>query len=267
MEGSRVGMKKIEEILDGIKGLIAFMTRIPVGEFYSDLEEISKYLLFILFIGMFIGFCGSLVALPFYYLGIDAPLLVGTLVLFTMLYIQGFHHVDGLGDYGDAWMVMGDARRKLEVMRDKYIGIGALVFVFFVEMISLASIGYLYSKLPFLTFSKLMVLTEASSRLGLLTCACCGIPSKEGTGRYFVKNTDEYHLSLGYLLMMILSFLLDIPRIGVLCSTVAVFFAMALAKKSNSEINCVTGDVLGATNEMTRAVVLLAASLGVNLYL
>ena len=260
-------MKKLSDAIDGIKGLIAFMTRIPVGNFHSDLEEISKYLLFILFIGMFIGFLGSLVAFPFYYIKVESPILVGTLVLFTMLYIQGFHHVDGLGDYGDAWMVMGGAKRKLEVMRDKYIGVGALVFVFFVEMISLASIGYLYSKLPFLTFLKLIVLTEASSRLGLLTCACCGIPSKEGTGRYFVKNTNEYHLSLGYLIMMILSFILDIPKIGVLCSTVAVFFAMAVAKRSNSEINCVTGDVLGATVEMTRAVVLLSASLGINLYI
>ena len=260
-------MKKLSDVIDGIKGLVAFMTRIPVGNFHSDLEEISQYLLFILFIGMFIGLLGSLVVLPFYYLNVDAPILVGTLVLFTMLYIQGFHHVDGLGDYGDAWMVMGGAKRKLEVMRDKYIGVGALVFVFFVEMISLASIGYLYSKLPFLTFLKLMVITEASSRLGLLTCACCGIPSKEGTGRYFVKNTDEYHLSLGYLIMMILSFLLDIPKIGVLCSTVAVFFAMAVAKRSNSEINCVTGDVLGATVEMTRAVVLITASLGINVYI
>ncbi|HIQ38387.1 MAG TPA: adenosylcobinamide-GDP ribazoletransferase [Methanothermococcus okinawensis] len=260
-------MKKLGDVIDGIKGLIAFMTRIPVGNFHSDLEEISKYLLFILFIGMFIGFLGSLVTFPFYYLEVDAPILVGTLVLFTMLYIQGFHHVDGLGDYGDAWMVMGGAKRKLEVMRDRYIGVGALVFILFIETISLASIGYLYSKLPFLTFLKLIILTEASSRLGLLTCACCGIPSKEGTGRYFVKNTNEYHLSLGYLIMMILSFLLDIPKIGVLCSTVAVFFAMAVAKKSNSEINCVTGDVLGATVEMTRAVVLLSAYLGTNLYI
>ena len=260
-------MRRIGDILDGIRGLIAFMTRIPVGNFHSDLEEISRYLAFILFIGMFIGFLGSLISLPFYYLNVDAPILVGTLVLFTMLYIQGFHHVDGLGDYGDAWMVVGGAKRKLEVMRDKYIGVGALVFVLFVETISLASIGYLYSKLPFLTFSKLMVITEASSRLGLLTCACCGIPSKEGTGRYFVKNTKEYHLSLGYLVMMILSFLLDIPKIGVLCSTVAVFFAMGVAKRSNSEINCVTGDVLGATVEMTRAVVLITASLGINVYI
>jgi len=260
-------MKKLGDAIDGIKGLIAFMTRIPVGNFHSDLEEISKYLLFVLLIGMFIGFLGSLVTFPFYCLKVDAPILIGTLVLFTMLYIQGFHHVDGLGDYGDAWMVIGGAKRKLEVMRDVYVGVGALVFIFFIEMISLTSIGYLYSKLPFLTFLKLMILTEASSRLGLLTCACCGIPSKEGTGRYFVKNTNEYHLSLGYLIMMILSFLLDMPKIGVLCSTVAVFFAMAVAKKSNSEINCVTGDVLGATVEMTRAVVLLSAYLGTNLYI
>ncbi|HIP16852.1 MAG TPA: adenosylcobinamide-GDP ribazoletransferase [Methanothermococcus okinawensis] len=263
-------MKKLTEIgnaIDGIKGIIAFMTRIPVGDFHSDFEEISKYFIVILFIGMFIGFLGSIVALPFYYLNIKAHILVGALVLFTMLYIQGFHHVDGLGDYGDAWMVMGNARRKLEVMKDKYMGVGALMFIFFVEIISLASIGYLYNRLPFLIFLKIIILIEACSRLGLLTCACCGVPSKEGTGRYFVKNTNEYHLFIGYLIMMILSFLLDLSKVGVLCSTVAVFFAIIIARKSNRDLNCVNGDVLGATNEMTRALVLLCAALGINLYM
>ncbi|AEH06730.1 adenosylcobinamide-GDP ribazoletransferase [Methanothermococcus okinawensis] len=259
---------KINGAVDGIRGLISFMTRIPMGNFKSGFEEISKYFVFVIFIGMFIGFIGSIVAYPFFYLGIKSYMLIGALVLFVMLYIQGFHHVDGLGDYGDAWMVMGIARKKLEVMRDKNMGVGAFMFIFFTELISVASIGYLYeiTYSNFLLFAKFIILVESCSRLGLLTCACCGIPSKDGTGRYFVKNTDEYHLFIGYLILMILSFVMNIPKIGVICSTFTVFFGVFMAWNSNKSLKCVTGDVLGASTELTRALVYIVLIFSLYIY-
>jgi adenosylcobinamide-GDP ribazoletransferase len=121
---------KLNNIVDAIRGLTAFMTRIPTGNFKSGFEEISKYLVLIVFIGAFIGFIGSMASYPFYYLGINSPIIVGAVVLFIILYIQGFHHVDGLGDCGDAWMVMGGARKKLDVMKDKYMGVVRLCSYF-----------------------------------------------------------------------------------------------------------------------------------------
>jgi adenosylcobinamide-GDP ribazoletransferase len=251
-------LDKLINAIDAIRGLIAFMTRIPTGHFKSGFEEISKYLVFIVFIGMFIGFIGAMASYPFYYFGIKSDV-VGVVVLFVMLYIQGFHHVDGLGDYGDAWMVMGNARKKLEVMKDKYMGVGAFVFIFFIEFLSIASINYLYKLLSsdFLLFVKLIILVEACSRLGLLACACCGIPSKSGTGRYFAKNNSEYHLFMGYIFLLMLSFLMGIPKIGVMSSTFAVFFGMFIAWNSNKNLKCITGDILGASCEIARALIFM----------
>ena len=260
---------KINSAIDAIRGLTAFMTRIPMGNFKSGFEEMSKYLVFIIFIGMFIGFIGSIASYPFYHLGIKSNIIVGALVLFIMLYIQGFHHVDGLGDYGDAWMVMGSARKKLDVMKDKYMGVGAFVFIFFTELISVASIGHLYeiTYSDFLLFVKFIILVEACSRLGLLACACCGIPSKSGTGRYFAKNNSEYHLFIGYMILLIISFLMDIPKIGVVAATFAVFLGIFIAWNSNKNLKYVTGDVLGASNELTRALVFIVLIFSLNLRL
>ncbi len=248
-------VKNILDALDAIKGLIAFMTRIPVGHFKSGFEEISKYLTFIVIIGLFIGFIGAICSYPFFYFGINSEV-VGVIVLFIMLYIQGFHHVDGLGDYGDAWMVMGNAKRKLEVMKDKYMGVGAFVFIFFIELMSITSINYIYGLFNsnFIMFLKIVVLIESCSRLSLLSCACCGIPSKDGTGRYFAKNNSEYQLFIGYMFVLIVSFLMEIPKIGVLLSTLAVFLGMFIAWVSNKNLKCITGDILGASCEIARAV-------------
>ena len=140
------------------------------------------------------------------------------------------------------------------------------MFIFFTELISIASIGYLYDVISsnFLLFVKLIILVEACSRLGLLACACCGIPSKSGTGRYFAKNNSEYHLFIGYMILLIISFLMDIPKIGVVAATFAVFLGIFIAWNSNRNLKCITGDVLGASCEIARALIFVLIILFLN---
>jgi adenosylcobinamide-GDP ribazoletransferase len=250
---------RLRSMIDEIKGLVAFMTRIPVGHFRSNFEDMARYFMILPLIGTLVGIFGALVAFVFNYFNFEASNVVGVVVMFALLYMQGFHHVDGLGDFGDAWMVMGNTRKKLEVMKDVYMGTGGLIFVFLIELISIFSIAYFYENLSFILFAKYIIIGETCSRLGLLSSACCGIPSKEGTGRHFVKNTKEFHLFIGYVLTLAVSVLMGVPKIGALCSTLAVFFGMFIAWNSNKSFKCVTGDILGATNEITRAIVLIAA--------
>jgi len=245
-------------MIDEVKGLISFMTRIPVGRSKSDFEGIAKYFMLMPLVGTLISIFGVAVTFLMYKIGFTSGNVVSAIVLFTLLYVQGFHHLDGLADYGDAWMVQGNARKKLEVMKDVYMGIGGFVFVFFIELISLFSIAYLFESNEILMFIKYLIIIETCSRLGLLSCACCGIPANEGTGRFFVKKATESHLLLGLLLSLAVSAVLHIPKIGVLCSILAVFWGMFFAWKCNNRLNCVTGDILGATAEISRMVLLFA---------
>ena len=248
--------KKMINGVDAIRGLMAFMTKIPMGNFKSGFKEMSHYYVFIIFIGLFIGLIGAPFSYPFYYFNVGG-IIVGVVVLFAMLYVQGFHHVDGLGDYGDAWMVMGAPKKKLAVMRDKYMGVGAFVFIFFVELLSISSIAELYAGAGFLQFVKLIILAEGCSRLGSLCCASLGAPSKEGTGRYFIENTKKIHLLIGIITLLFISYLIGIFKIGLMSIAVAVLVGMAIVKSSKKSFGCITGDILGASCEITRAFVLL----------
>jgi len=244
-------------MIDELKGLILFMTRIPVGHSKSDFEDIAKYFMFMPLVGTLISLFGVFSAYLLNYLGFTSGNILGTTVLFTLLYIQGFHHLDGLADYGDSWMVTGNARKKLEVMKDVYMGIGGFVFVFFVELMSLFSFAYLFETNSFTLFLKYIIIIETCSRLGLLSCACCGIPANDGTGRFFAKKSNEYHLLTGLIFSLGVSILLQIPKIGVLCSILAVFLGMFIAWKCNNKLGCVTGDIFGATAEISRMVFLI----------
>ncbi|ABR56757.1 adenosylcobinamide-GDP ribazoletransferase [Methanococcus aeolicus] len=249
-------LKKIINGIDAIRGLMAFMTKIPMGNFKSGFKEMSHHYTFIIFIGLFIGLIGAPCSYPFYYFDIGG-IIVGVVVLFVMLYIQGFHHVDGLGDYGDAWMVMGAPEKKLIVMRDKYMGVGAFAFIFFVELLSISAISAIYLNSTFLQFVKLIILAEGCSRLGSLCCASLGAPSNSGTGRYFIENTKKIHLFIGIIILLFISYLIGIFKIGLMAVAVAVLVGIVIVKSSKKSFGCITGDILGASCEITRAFVLL----------
>ncbi|EHP86450.1 adenosylcobinamide-GDP ribazoletransferase [Methanotorris formicicus] len=236
-------------MIENIRNLIAFMTRIPIGTENFNFEEIANYFFILPIIGLLIGGLGTLSAYILSY--IFPSTIVGVVVVFFLLYIQGFHHVDGLADFGDAWMVMGSPKRKLDVMKDVYMGIGGLIFVFFVELISIFAIVYA------IEFSVIYILiAEVCSRLGMLACACCGTPCSEGTGRYFVKKSDEKFVVVGLILTLLIVFPLT-GKLGVLCVILAVLSGGYIARVANKHFRCVNGDVLGASNEITRMIVLL----------
>ncbi|MBP2144180.1 adenosylcobinamide-GDP ribazoletransferase [Methanococcus voltae] len=244
-------------MLQEIKALIAFMTKIPVANVTCGFEDMAKYFWFMPLIGTLIGLFGALIAYGLYSIEFSAPLLAGIIVLCTLLYMQGFHHVDGLGDYGDAWMVMGNKRKKLEVMKDVNIGIGGIMFLLFVEFASVFALAHLYGNVSIFEFMKYVILVETCSRLVLLACATCGIPATEGTGRYLVKKSNEMFLLIGILTPLLIGYLLGVFKIAIMLATISAFFGMYFAWKSNKTMGCVTGDILGASAEMGRALLLV----------
>ncbi len=88
---------RLRSMIDEIKGLVAFMTRIPVGHFRSNFEDMARYFMILPLIGTLVGIFGALVAFVFNYFNFEASNVVGVVVMFALLYMQGFHHVDGKG--------------------------------------------------------------------------------------------------------------------------------------------------------------------------
>ena len=66
-----------------------------------------------------------------------SPLLSAALVYSLAIGLTGFHHLDGLVDFGDGLMAHGDPQRKIEIMRDKRIGTGGLALFLTVCLVKL----------------------------------------------------------------------------------------------------------------------------------
>jgi adenosylcobinamide-GDP ribazoletransferase len=238
-------------VIKSLKGLFGFLTIVPVG--MESIEDISKYFFLCPIVGLVIGSVAGAVGLATNFFLPD--LISGFLVLVSIQLLTGFHHLDGLLDLSDAAMARGDAKRRLEVMHDMYTGAAAIAS----GVIVLALTGLAFGSFSGLDILKAAVVAEVVAKTSMVLTAYLGKkPAYEGMGYYVIESMENKHLAAvaSLLLCAVVGFVL----IGV--SFVWVLAAMAVAvavlgSYANKTLGCVTGDVMGATNEINRMVALV----------
>ena len=244
-------MKVLWLVIKGLKGLFGFLTIVPVG--MESIEVISKYFFLCPIVGLVIGSVAGAVGFAS---NIFLPdLISGFLVLVSIQLLTGFHHLDGLLDLSDAAMARGDTKRRLEVMHDMYTGAAAVASGFIILALTGLAFGY-FSGLDIL---KAAVVAEVVAKESMVLTAYLGkTPSYKGMGYYVVESMKNKHLEafVSLLLCAVVGFVL----VGVSFVWVLAVMAVAvvvLTSYANKTFECVTGDVMGATNEINRMIALL----------
>jgi len=238
-------------VLKSLKGLFGFLTIVPVG--MESIEVISKYFFLCPIVALVIGSVAGAVGFATNFFLPD--LISGFLVLVSIQLLTGFHHLDGLLDLSDAAMARGDAKRRLEVMHDMYTGAAAIAS----GVIVLALTGLAFGSFSGLDILKAAVVAEVVAKTSMVLTAYLGKkPAYEGMGYYVIESMENKHLEAvaSLLLCAVVGFVL----VGF--SFVFVLAAMAVAvavldSYANKTLGCVTGDVLGATNEINRMIALV----------
>ena len=231
--------------------MFGFLTILPIG--MESMEALSKYFFLCPLVGLVVGAIGGAVGF-----GADfvlPRLICGFLVLVTLQLLTGFHHLDGLLDLSDAAMARGDKKRRLEIMHDLYTGAAAIAS----GVIVLVLTGLAFGNFSGLDIFKVVVVAEVVAKESMVLTAYLGRkPDYEGMGYYVVESMEKKHLEMvcSLLLCVVVGFFL----VGF--SFIWVFIAMGIAVAtlgfySNRTLKCVTGDVMGATNEINRMVALI----------
>jgi len=219
----------------------------------ESIEVISKYFFLCPIVALVIGSVAGAVGFATNFFLPD--LISGFLVLVSIQLLTGFHHLDGLLDLSDAAMARGDAKRRLEVMHDMYTGAAAIAS----GVIVLALTGLAFGSFSGLDILKAAVVAEVVAKTSMVLTAYLGKkPAYEGMGYYVIESMENKHLEAvaSLLLCAVVGFVL----VGF--SFVFVLAAMAVAvavldSYANKTLGCVTGDVLGATNEINRMIALV----------
>ncbi len=182
-------------------------------------------------------------------------------ILAMALLLTGFHHSDGLADFGDAVMIHGDAARRIEVLKDRTMGIGATGAVFLTWLISWAALLQLLSSSGQgvrIVWSLMAV--EISARLSMLMVTAVSVPSHEGSGSVFLANLKGWRSILGIVLSAcgLAALALALPLAGIITAgTAAVFTGLILAAAGRHWFGGAGGDLMGAAVELGRMAALL----------
>jgi len=242
-------------MLREIKNLLSFLTILPFKMDENCLADAAKGMFLFPLIGALIGLLAGVFAwvtsqfLP--------SLVVGALALGVLLLITGLHHADGLLDFGDGVMVQGSAERKIEVMHDQLTGAGGLTLGIMTFLITALSIAELNMN----TIIASLVVVEVAAKLSMVIGAWAGKAVHKGMSSSFIEAMHGKYGSARLIAALVISFGIAVPLLwleGAVTMVVAVVASLIMVGISHRHFKGVTGDVLGATNELTRMVALIA---------
>ena len=236
-------------MLKEIGSVFSFLTILPTSN--SNLETIAKYMYLFPIVGVVIGLVVGSIGFGLS-LFLD-PLIVSLLVVASFAIITGIHHTDGLADFADGLMAKGTKEKKLAAMKDLSTGSAGIVTIvlYIVGLIIAISLSTGYQL--FLA----ILLSEILAKFSMVLMASIGKSASLGSNSPFVemmKNKKK---------LMLAAIITLIPLIalggvtGLLLFGVGTTLTMFLVGLTSRSFGGITGDIMGATNELTRLTSLL----------
>jgi adenosylcobinamide-GDP ribazoletransferase len=189
---------------------------------------------------------------------ISTPLLGAAAAVATLCMLTGAIHVDGLADSADGLFGRGDAARRLEVMRDPRLGsygVTAVIAVLLLQTAALAGMA------PSRALVALVVAGAMSRLAAALVIAWVPYVRSSGLGTAASAASGRgLDLAAGLATVLLVA-LLDWRRALVAGALVAVT-VLLVAGLARRRLGGATGDICGASAELSQLAVLLVFAAG-----
>ena len=236
-------------MLKEIGSIFSFLTIFPTSN--ANLETVAKYMYLFPIVGIAIGLLvGSLgFGLSFF---LD-PLIVSLLVVASIALVTGIHHTDGLADFADGLMAKGTKEKKLGAMKDLSTGSAGVVSIVLYLVGLIIAISLSTGFQLFLA----ILLSEIIAKFSMVLMASFAKSASIGSNSPFVelmKNRKKLLVALTITLIPLISLGGSTGLIIFASCTILTLFIIVVSSRSFGGI---TGDVLGATNELSRLASLL----------
>ena len=237
-------------MLKEIGSVFSFLTIIPTSN--ANLETIAKFMYVFPIVGIVIGLIVGGFGYGLSEIGIE-PLIVGLLVVALIAIITGIHHTDGLADFADGLMVKGTKQQKISAMKDVTTGTSGIVAVvlYFIGMIIALSLT------DGLDLLKGILFAEIIAKFSMVLMASIGRSAALGSNSPFVSlMKDKKKLTIAVMITLIPLIIFG-GNVGMIMFGVGITTTLFLVGLASRSFGGITGDVLGAANELTRLATIL----------
>jgi adenosylcobinamide-GDP ribazoletransferase len=244
----------LAEALHDCKAALAFLTRVPVGRDHGHAAELAASAPWFPLIGALIGLAGALAYAFAAVLGLP-PWPAATVALAATIWLTGGLHEDGLADVADGFGGGRTRADKLAIMRDSRIGsYGTLALVLSV----LARAGAIAALAEPAAVTAALVAAGAASRAAL-PAVMASLPRARAGG--LAANAGRPHplraaAAAAIAVLIALALLGDAALLVVIGAALG---ALAVALLARRQVGGVTGDVLGAVQQLAEIGALFGA--------
>ena len=257
------------------RDLLSFLTIIPVGGKEDFIFTTAEHMYLFPIIGAFIGILAGA-----YYLGASiivhfllslvnpiialptdllAKLAVAAMTVAFLLVLTGLQHFDGLIDLGNAFGLRNLHDRKMVAHAWTVTYWGALLAII-VEFVAFTGLFFIN---PLFAFGAIIA-AEVSAKLAMVTIVWVGKPTHKGLGSIFLQKAKKKLNIIAYALSVLIVYpffaFTDKPFLGLFAVgvvLVSIPVALVMEKVAKGVFGGVSGDIIGATNEVARAVTLI----------
>ncbi len=241
--------------LEPLLAVISFLTILPVNRSYS-LDYIARYMFLFPLVGLLIGSIIGFIVYLLYNIT-DNSFIVALIATAILLIITGMHHTDALADFADGIMAKGSKESKLRALRDPAIGsAGATALILYIVglIIVLASIDYS-------SMVTAVIVSEVIAKYAMVMQASIGRVAWEGMGAPFVKamsikDKRGSRFIASTVITILLAYILS-KYIGIYAFIASVASALIMLLLAYRNFGGISGDLFGATNELSRLTSLL----------
>jgi adenosylcobinamide-GDP ribazoletransferase len=228
------------------------LTSIPLSDFPPHHDELTRSVVYFPIVGFTIGLL--LFALTFFLLPFLPAGPLAVLLTLVLIFITGGLHSDGLADLCDGLFSGRSREEMLLIMKDSRIGpfgVLALIAVFFLKyalFVEVITHGWLF------TFLLMGVL----SRWAMVLAAYLGTYARErGTAQPFIGKVSMGQILGATIISLILIFAINVG-VGIISLSLVFLLVLLFKQFLYSKIGGLTGDSLGALNEISETLVLLS---------
>lgn len=241
--------KKVR-ICNGVRGFLLalqFLTIIPAGaRGEADKNKLSSCTVYFPIVGLVLGLIlagvnNLLLLIPL------EQFLTNVILVISLIILTGGLHLDGLADTFDALLSRKDKHKMLEVMRDSRIGTMGVLSLICIILIKLSLLSSLSPDVKNVSLILMCLLSRYSLVFSMFSFSYI---REEGKAKVFKEGINLKIFSLATLISLLSSVVL-LQLKGLTIFILAAIFTFLAGKFIVGKIGGITGDTLGAINELT----------------
>jgi adenosylcobinamide-GDP ribazoletransferase len=229
-----------------VLSLLQFATVLPLGKM-QDLERFARRSYLYPVAGYVIGL---IAAVPVYF--IADRTVAAAVAIAIVIVLSGAHHFDGLLDFGDGLMAHGDKEIRVHALTDRQVGAGGIAAGLVTTLLLFAGLQASVS------IASAIIIGEVCAKFSMAFLTAYGTPFREGMHSYLHQYAHPYFPFISILLCIPLILLPVRTEALLIAGIFMILCPLILLSVSNKIFGGVNGDVVGASNEITRAVVIVA---------